>query len=68
MNHDNQFELENEDNIEEMELEYDYYDDLKYNIHGKQKSMKSTKNGNKPQWRADRKIQKKFKHDILGID
>ena len=51
----------------------DYFedeDDYGYNenMFNKSKQRKMSKEGSKPQWRTDRKIAKKFKHEILGID
>ena len=59
---DSDFKIE----IDEENLKYEEYD--KYDWHGKQKSMKKLKKDSKPKWRSDRKKQKKFKHDILGMD
>lgn len=67
-NNGDQFEADYENEMREKFSEYDEYDDSSNNIHGKQKSMKNQKNENKPKWRTDRKREKKFKHDVLGID
>lgn len=44
--------------------EYEDYDRHK----GKKKHMKNAKMESKPEWRHSRKVEKKFKHDVLGID
>lgn len=59
--------MEQENNLYEEQFEEDYnYKGLKQQK-SKMKNMTQQKS-KKPDWRTDRKIEKKFKHEMLGID
>jgi hypothetical protein len=70
MNHKDfsDYDMEQDTNIYEDQYEEDYnYKGLKQHK-SKMKDNAQQQKSKKPDWRTDRKREKKFKHEMLGID